>query len=466
MSLKAPLLLAVVAGLVLPALGPARAHAAYANGIDVQVKCVEDLSASDMSFGTWRARFVAINTTTTDMTLTGDSNIVTVFPTVDNAGAPVSAGSPPTVFPARTEVEWVTDPLPKRNNRATLPGSVTWALATAASSGVRADYRGSPRCYQAPQVISPVTVVGTPVPGQVLTAAGEQVKVAQGNYTVSVSWLRDCDDFGSVDYVSGRSYVVRPQDVGHRIQAQLSYSDSTSGGVFTQSPCDDRALIRATPAAATVPHVSGPAVLGSVLAIAGGAWTGDGPLTETVAWESCDTTACTPVGTAPTYAPVPADIGRTIRARVTQTSGWGAGTVTTASTAPVAAGATSVGGRDGGLPLATPVPDPDPDPKPPADPAPPPTPTTQKSTSPTPMTGCVSTRDDIVVGLKQMGFRGRPRVTIWRNGDRIASDVELSAGMAKVDASKLKRGKYRLVIAGQDADGDPLKVERTVRVCG
>jgi hypothetical protein len=154
---------------------------------------------------------------------------------------------------------------------------------------------------------------------------------------VSVSWLRDCDDPFSFDYVSGRSYVVRPQDVGHRIQATVNYGDTTGGGVTAQTPCDDSALIRSAPSVTSAPSITGASVVGRALSVTGGSWDGSGPLTQAVRWESCDTTACADAGATATYTPVPADVGRTIRAVVTQTNAWGTAAVTTASTQPVRA---------------------------------------------------------------------------------------------------------------------------------
>jgi streptogramin lyase len=87
------------------------------------------------------------------------------------------------------------------------------------------------------------------------------------------------------------------------------------------------------------PKVTGSPSVGTRLAVSNGAWSG-GPLTYGYQWQDCDAEShCTPILAADNanYTPTEADIGHTLVAQVTATSGWGSVTVASTATAPVTA---------------------------------------------------------------------------------------------------------------------------------
>jgi hypothetical protein len=91
----------------------------------------------------------------------------------------------------------------------------------------------------------------------------------------------------------------------------------------------------AVPAATVVPAVVGEPRVGSTLSVAGGEWSGSGPIATTISWEACDTSGCHPVGDGPSYTPTATDVGKGVRALVSSTNAYGTATATTAAAGPV-----------------------------------------------------------------------------------------------------------------------------------
>jgi hypothetical protein len=95
----------------------------------------------------------------------------------------------------------------------------------------------------------------------------------------------------------------------------------------------------ATPANVSPPTISGTAVDGETLAGSQGSWTGTPTIEYTFAWRRCDAAGanCGPIAgaTAVTYVVVAADIGSTLRLRVTATNAEGFADAESAQTAVV-----------------------------------------------------------------------------------------------------------------------------------
>jgi hypothetical protein len=107
------------------------------------------------------------------------------------------------------------------------------------------------------------------------------------------------------------------------------------------------------PANTAAPGVSGTAQQGQTLNASAGSWSGSTPMTYGYQWRRCNASggACTDVsGSGAAYQLVAADVGATIRVRVTATNAAGSATADSAQTAVVTS--------------STPDPDPDPDPEP------------------------------------------------------------------------------------------------------
>lgn len=435
-----------LAALVLLLVAPAGASASFANDFSVEVACVEEASET-----TYVATFHWISAHDVEMTQTGANN------TVLSGGSP---GPPPTVFAANAEGDWVTAPVLKTQ-------TVRWQLGGATAT---AGWKSSPRCYEAPSAIGTPAIAGDFVVGGTIRAIEPEFRTSAGSWDVAYHWWIGCETAQSGEVVSTDepTFTLRPQDVGRAVKVfvQVVEPYPTGAAANAESACDTSRRVGTAPANTEVPSIAGAAKLGSTLSLAGGAWTGSAPLVPSIRWEACTTTACATVGTAPTYEPAPADVGKTIRAAVLNANAFGALTVVTAPTAPVAEPVAASVAGGGGLqsPLRPEAPEPEEEtPAPP--PPPPPPPSSLKSTPPSQSTTCVGRADELTYRLRRMGFAGQPRVTVWRGDRRIATDAEVDDRVATLDLTALPPGKYRVVIKGHDDEGDPLKVERTVRLC-
>ena len=101
----------------------------------------------------------------------------------------------------------------------------------------------------------------------------------------------------------------------------------------------------AKPVNTSLPTISGTAEQQQVLTADPGAWSGTGPFSYEYQWRRCDSAGsnCSNIkeATATTYAVAAADVGHTLRVRVTATGSSGRGTATSAPTAVVPASASA-----------------------------------------------------------------------------------------------------------------------------
>jgi hypothetical protein len=104
------------------------------------------------------------------------------------------------------------------------------------------------------------------------------------------------------------------------------------------------------PSNTSPPTISGSAKEGQTLTADVGLWAGSDPINYTYQWRRCDSSGagCADISgqTAATYLLIGADVGKTIRVRVTATNAYGTSTTDSAQTAAVAA-APSTGGISG-----------------------------------------------------------------------------------------------------------------------
>ncbi|HEX8648749.1 MAG TPA: hypothetical protein VF715_17770, partial [Thermoleophilaceae bacterium] len=207
-----------------------------------------------------------------------------------------------------------------------------------------------------PVSTAPPSISGTARDGQTLTAS-------EGGWTgtsiaYSYRWLR-CDSNGAacaaIAGAAGSTYGLVPADVGRTIRVEVTGTNSGGSVAATSS---QTAVVAARPPAGTAPPVvSGTARDGQTLSATDGGWTGTPTVTFARQWLRCDSggDGCTGVGTAATYALTPADVGSTVRVRVTGTNAAGNASSTSDPTAVVApappanTGAPTVSGtaRDG-----------------------------------------------------------------------------------------------------------------------
>lgn len=184
-----------------------------------------------------------------------------------------------------------------------------------------------------PVSMSTAHVVGTATVGETLTLAGGSWS---GAISESVRW-ESCDARTCTTVGSAPSYQLTVADVGRTVRAVVTGWNAGGSSQVTTAAVGPVASGAVAPQPTAVAHVVGTPQTGTTLSLAGGSWSGTAPLDEAVLWESCTTDRCTRVGIGPTYVPVEADLGRTIRAVVQATNAAGSASVTTPPTGPVVA---------------------------------------------------------------------------------------------------------------------------------
>jgi hypothetical protein len=201
----------------------------------------------------------------------------------------------------------------------------------------------------APSNTGEPSVSGRTVQGQTLrttngTWAGTQP------FTFRYRWLR-CDASGggvngvncsTIPGETRRTLVLRRADVGHRIRSRViaSNADGTASANSNATPGVVQPSSSAgRPANTSPPTISGTPQQGQTLTANRGTWSGGQPQTYTYQWRRCDAVggACVDIGGAngSTYVPTSADVGHTLRVRVTARNSLGSRSATTTPTAVV-----------------------------------------------------------------------------------------------------------------------------------
>ena len=190
-------------------------------------------------------------------------------------------------------------------------------------------------------------ISGTARDGQTLTAsAGDWSGTPAIDFTRQ--WQR-CDSSGGdcvpIASATGASYSLTPGDVGATIRVVVT--GGNDGGTTPATSGPTPVVAPAPPASTAAPSVSGTARDGLTLGSTEGSWTGTPTVELTRQWRRCDSTGenCEDIdaATGPAYLLTPADVGRTIRVRVTAANAGGNLSVSSASTLVVAAEAPANG---------------------------------------------------------------------------------------------------------------------------
>ena len=166
------------------------------------------------------------------------------------------------------------------------------------------------------------TISGTAQEGQTLTASPG---TWTGAPTFSYQWLR-CNTSGSSCSTVGAdqsTYGVSAADIGSRMKVQVT---ATNGAGSNSASSSLTAVVtEAAPANTGLPQVSGTAQDGQTLSTTTGTWTGSPSFGYQ--WRRCNSsgTSCVNVSgaTASSYVLTSADVGSTIRSRVTATNSGG-----------------------------------------------------------------------------------------------------------------------------------------------
>jgi hypothetical protein len=128
----------------------------------------------------------------------------------------------------------------------------------------------------------------------------------------------------------------------------VTATNACGSGTATSRPTDAVKATGSAPANTTPPSISGTFKEGSTLTVAPGAWSGSPTPTITYQWQRCDATggACMDLtgASSATNAAVAADVGNTLRVKVTATNTHGATLATTPET-PLISPAKTGGGN-------------------------------------------------------------------------------------------------------------------------
>jgi hypothetical protein len=203
--------------------------------------------------------------------------------------------------------------------------------SVAATSGPTAVVTGAPVNSVLP------TISGTAVQGQVLTAATG----TWGGFpvpTFTYQW-QDCDSGGAacvnIAGATASTYTVAVPDLGLTIRVVVT----ASNGVGSPVPATSAATAQVTggPGNTALPTISGSTVLGQVLAVTSGTWTGFPAPTFSYQWQDCNSAgaACVNIAGAngPSYTLTQADVGSKVVVIITATNSGGSVAAATAATA-------------------------------------------------------------------------------------------------------------------------------------
>jgi hypothetical protein len=223
-------------------------------------------------------------------------------------------------------------PRSRRLRRIVVGGALAGVLAVvAAGSGIAAatvktSNTSLPRIFGAARI------------GQVLT--GDRGDWSNNPTKYDYTWLR-CNANGAgcsaISGVDGTQYTLTGNDDGHKIRFRVTATNA-DGSTTATSVATAEVTASGKPANTAAPSISGLAQERSTLTGSNGTWS-NSPSKYVVAWLRCDNKggSCAAINGADksTYTLVTADIGNTIRFRVTASNSAGDETAQSAPTAVV-----------------------------------------------------------------------------------------------------------------------------------
>lgn len=181
-------------------------------------------------------------------------------------------------------------------------------------------------------------ITGTAKDGQTLTST-TGTWTGTG-ITYGRVWQR-CDTGGAncaaIAGATAVTYLVQPADVGMTIRVTVTATNSTGSASAQSAKTATVAALK--PANTSVPSITGVAKEGRTLTGAVGSWTGTPTIAYARQWLRCSSTGASCVNitsaTAATYTVVAADIGKTIRFKVTASNAAGSTTAQSIQSAVV-----------------------------------------------------------------------------------------------------------------------------------
>jgi len=209
-------------------------------------------------------------------------------------------------------------------------GARITVTVTATNSAGNANASAAPTSVVAPAPpvnTSVPTVTGTPRDGSVLTGdQGTWTGTAPITYTQR--WQR-CDSAGAnctdITGTTNSTYTAANADIGSRLR--VIYTATNAAGSASANSVPTSVVTVAPPVNTNPPAVSGTPRDGDLLSSGADTWSGSTPMTFTYQWRRCNSAGASCVdlagATATDYRATGADIGSTLRVRVTATNAGG-----------------------------------------------------------------------------------------------------------------------------------------------
>jgi hypothetical protein len=212
------------------------------------------------------------------------------------------------------------------------------APAGAQAAGLRDAFFATSSLTSGPPVnISAPTVAGPIVEGATLSAASGSWNPSATS--VAYQWQRDTGSgFADITGATGPTHTLLAADVGARIRVHVVAANASGTG--SADAVGIGPVIAGDPANATAPAISGSLQGGRTLTATAGTWFPAGT-TYTFQWQRDTGSGFAPIAAAtnPTYTTVPADVGATLRVRVTATNPFSAVSALSAATGTITSGA-------------------------------------------------------------------------------------------------------------------------------
>jgi hypothetical protein len=217
---------------------------------------------------------------------------------------------------------------------------LTPAIAQASGAGVdlRALFVNDALLASGPPVLFALPIVsGSPIEGRVLTATSGSWSPSATS--VTYQWQHDDGDgFTDISGATGTTYILLGSDVDASFRVHVIATNAHGSAQAYAAAVGP--VIEGQPANTAAPVISGSLQGGKPLTATAGTWY---PTATSYAYQWQRNTSAGFVDIAgasnPTYFTVPADVGRTVRARVIATNTYGSVTATAAAVGPITSGA-------------------------------------------------------------------------------------------------------------------------------
>ena len=185
------------------------------------------------------------------------------------------------------------------------------------------------------------SVSGTAQTGQTLTAS-QGTWSGTAPITYAYQWRR-CDSGGSacadIAGATATTYTVVAVDQGSTLRVAVTASNAAGSSTAISSATAVVPAPATAPSNTSLPVVSGVAQQGQVLSASSGSWSGTAPISYAYQWRRCDSAGANCVdiagATGSSYTVVSADVGSTLRVRVTASNSAGNASTDSNATAVV-----------------------------------------------------------------------------------------------------------------------------------